>query len=429
MKPSLLSKEKNDAKFTMTFSAEDFEKAVNVVYQKNKGKFAVDGFRKGKAPRKLIESNFGEDVFYEDAINEMFAVGYPEALEALSLNPVDRPSADFGDEKIEKGKEFTVNITVTCMPEFEVKDYKGVKIEKIEHPVTDEEVNKELEALQKRNARIVLVDRPAKEGDTVLIDYSGFVGEEQFEGGTAERQPLNLGSNTFIPGFEEQLVGVTVGEERDVKVTFPADYHAENLAGKEAVFKCKAHEIKEQELPVIDDDFAKDVSEFDTLDELKKDTKEKLEKTAVEAVEYETKNAVLEKVYEANEVDIPNCMVEEQLNDMLKEFEQQLSQQGLNLEMYCKYLNKEMKDLKEDLRADAQKKVKTRLVVEAVADMEKIEVSKEEMEKEMQAMAEQYKMELAKLQAMMHLENLSYLQQDIKMRKAIKFMFENAIIE
>ncbi|MEA4986791.1 MAG: trigger factor [Anaerovorax sp.] len=429
MKATLLTKEKNDAKFTMTFSAEDFEKALGEAYQKNKGKFVVDGFRKGKAPRKLIESKFGEDVFYEDAINEMFAAGYPQALEELSLNPVDRPSADFGEEKIEKGKDFTVTITVTCMPEFEIKDYKGVKVEKIEHPVTDEDVNKELEGLQKRNARMVVVDRAAKEGDTVLIDYAGFVGEEQFEGGTAERQPLTLGSNTFIPGFEEQLIGANAGEERDVKVTFPEEYHAENLAGKEAVFKCKVHEIKEQELPALDDDFAKDVSEFDTLEELKKDTREKLEKAATEAVEYETKNAVLEKVYEANEIDIPDCMVEDQLNEMLQEFEQQLSRQGLNLQMYCQYLNKELKELREDLRADAQKKVKTRLVIEAVADAEKMEVSKEEMEKEMQAMADMYKMELSKLQAMMHMENLAYLQQDIKMRKAIEFMFENAIIE
>ncbi len=429
MKAILLGKERNDAKFTMTFSADDFEKALGEVYQKNKGKFAVDGFRKGKAPRKLIEAKFGEDVFFEDAINEMFSAGYPQALEELSLNPVDRPSADFGEEKIEKGKDFTVTITVTCMPEFEIKDYKGVKVEKIEHPVTEDDVNKELEALQKRNARMVIVDREAKDGDTVLIDYSGFVGEEQFEGGTAERQPLTLGSNTFIPGFEEQLIGAKVGEEKDVKVTFPEEYHAENLAGKEAVFKCKVHEIKEQELPVLDDEFAKDVSEFDTLDELKKDLEEKLEKTAKEAVEYETKNAVMEKVYAANEIDIPDSMVEDQLEEMLREFEQQLAQQGLNLQMYCQYLNKELKDLREDLRADAQKKVKSRLVVEAVADAEKIEVSKEEMEEELQAMADMYKMELAKLQEMMHVENMGYLRQDIKMRKAIQFMFENAIIE
>lgn len=429
MKATLLGKEKNDAKFSMTFSAEDFEKALNDAYQAEKGKYAVDGFRKGKAPRKLIEARFGADVFFEEAMNHMFSSGYPQSLKDLELNPVDRPNIEFGEEKLEKGKDFIVTVTVSCMPEFEVKDYKGVKVAKVEHPVTEEDITKELEALQKRNARLLVVEREAKDGDTVLIDYSGFVGEEQFEGGTAERQPLVLGSNTFIPGFEEQLVGAKAGDDLEVKVTFPEEYHAENLAGKEAVFKCTVHEVKEEELPVLDDDFAKDVSEFDTLDELKNDTKGKLEKAAADAVEYETKNAVLEKVYAANDVDIPNVMIEDQLNEMLGEFEQQLSHQGLNLEMYCQYLQKDQSELRNELRGDAEKKVKTRLVVEAVAAAEKMEATKEDIEKEMEAMAVQYKMEVEKLQEMMNVDNFTYLQQDIKMRKAIEFMFENAIIE
>ena len=429
MKATLLSKEKNDAKFTMTFSAEDFEKALNEAYREEKHKFVVDGFRKGKAPRKLIEAKFGEDVFFEEALNHMFAAGYPQSLTDLALNPVDRPNVEFGEEKLEKGKDFSVTVTVTCMPEVEVKDYKGVKVQKIEHPVTEEDVTKEIEALQKRNARVVVVDREAKECDTVLIDYAGFVGEEQFEGGTAERQPLVLGSKTFIPGFEEQLVGAKAGDEVDVKVTFPEEYHAENLAGKDAVFKCKVHEVKEEELPVLDDDFAKDVSEFDTLEELKNSTKEKLEKAAADAVEYETKNAVLEKVYEATEVDIPEVMVKDQLDDMLSEFSQQLSYQGLNLDMYCQYLQKDINALREELRPDAEKKVKTRLIVEAVAEAEKMEATDEDVEKELEAMAARYKMETAKLKEMMHVENLMYLRQDIKMRKAIEFMFENAVIE
>ena len=429
MKATLLSKEKNDAKFTMTFSAEDFEKALNDAYQAEKGKYAIDGFRKGKAPRKLIEARFGADVFFEEALNGMFAAGYPQSLVDLSLNPVDRPNVDFGEEKLEKGKDFSVTVTVTCMPEFEVKDYKGVRVEKVEHPVADEDVKKELEALQKRNARLVVVDREAKDGDTVLIDYAGFVGEEQFEGGTAERQPLVLGSKTFIPGFEEQLEGTKAGDDVEVKVTFPEEYHAEDLAGQEAVFKCKVHEVKEQELPLLDDDFAKDVSEFDTLEELKVSTREKLEKTAAEAVEYETKNAVLEKVYAANEIDIPQIMIDDQVDEMLKEFEQQLKYQGLSLDMYCQYLQKDIDAVREELKGDAEKKVKARLVVEAVAAAENMEATEEDVEKEMAAMAAQYKMEVEKLREMMKVDNLSYLMQDIKMRKAIEFMFENAVIE
>jgi len=424
---TFISREKSQVKFTMEFTAEEFEKAVNDVYKSTRGKYAVDGFRKGKAPRKLIEARYGEDVFFEDAINNMFSKGYPEALDTLDLEPVDRPFADF--DKIEKNSDFKVTITVTVKPEFEVKDYKGVKVAKIEQNITDEDVEKELEALQKRNSRLVLVDRPAQDGDTVLIDYAGFVGEEQFEGGTAERQPLSLGSGTFIPGFEEQLVGAVAGEERDVKVTFPEEYHSADLAGKEAVFKCKVHEIKEMEKPELNDEFAKDVSEFDTLDELKKDSREKLEKSAESKVEYETKNAVLEKVFEANEIDIPDVMVEEQIDDMMREFDQQLRYQGMDLQKYFEYLQKDPKEFREELRADAFKKVKTRLLVEAVADAEKFEATDEDVEAELKAMADQYKMEVDKLKEMMKADNFAMLAKDIKMRKAVDFMFENAIVE
>ncbi|MDF2655294.1 MAG: trigger factor [Bacillota bacterium] len=424
---TFISREKNQVKFTMEFTAEEFDKAVTDAYQATKGKYVIDGFRKGKAPRKLIETRYGEDVFFEDAINNMFSKGYPEALDALDLYPVDRPSADF--DSIEKGQGFKVTITVTVKPEFEVKDYKGVKVAKVEHNITEEDVEKELETLQKRNSRLVLVDRPAQDGDTVLIDYAGFVGEEQFEGGTAERQPLSLGSGTFIPGFEEQLVGAVAGEERDVKVTFPEEYHSADLAGKEAIFKCKVHEIKEMEKPELNDEFAKDVSEFDTLEELKNDSREKLEKAAVSKAEYETKNAVLEKVYEANEIDIPEVMVEEQIDEMMREFDQQLRYQGLDLEKYFEYLQKDPKEFRDELRADAFKKVKTRLVVEAVAEAEKLEANDEEVETELKAMADQYKMEVEKLKEMLNADNFALLAKDIKMRKAVDFMFENAIVE
>lgn len=424
---TFISKEKNQVKFTMEFSGEEFEKAINDAYQATKGKFTIDGFRKGKAPRKLIEARYGEDIFYEDAINNLFSSKYPEAIDELKLNPIDKPSVEIGD--FEKGKGFIATVDVTVKPEFEIKDYKGVKVSKVEYNVTDEDVAKELEALQKRNARLVLVDRPAQIGDTVMLDYAGFIGDEQFEGGTAERQPLTLGSGTFIPGFEEQLVGAVANEQREVKVTFPEDYHAQALAGKEAVFKCTVHEIKEEEKPELNDEFAKDVSEFDTLEELKKDTREKLEKAAKFREEYETKNAILEKIYEANEIDIPDVMVEDQIDETMAEFEQQLKVQGFDLERYFALAQKSMQEFRDDIRTDAYKKVKTRLLVEAVADAEKLEATEDEVNAELQTIADQYQIDVEKLKQAMNGENLFFMAQDIKMKKAIDFMFENAIVE
>jgi len=426
MKATFISKDKNDVKFSMEFTAEEFEKAVDEAYMKNRGKYAVDGFRKGKAPRKLIETHYGEGVFIEDGINNIFATSYPAAIDELKLDPVDRPSVDF--DKFEKGQDFTVSVTVTVAPEIDIKDYKGIEIDKIVHEISDEDVQKELEAIQKRNSRLVLVDRAAKNGDTVLIDYAGFVGDVQFEGGTAERQPLTLGSGSFIPGFEDQLVGASVGDDIDVKVTFPEEYHSEELSGKEAVFKVKVHEIKENEMPEINDEFAKDVSEFDTLDELKADTRAKLEKTAESKAEYETKNALLEKLYNANEIDIPDIMIEEQIDDMMAEFDNQLRYQGLDLAKYFEYLGKDPKEFRDELRGDAYKKVKTRLLVEAVADAEKLEVSEEEIENEIKAMAEQYKMDIEKIKKSMKTENYSFLVKDIKMRKAVDFIVDSAVI-
>ena len=298
MKATFISREKNDVKFTMEFTAEEFEAAQVKAYQANKGKFVVDGFRKGKAPRSIIEKRFGEGIFFEDAIDELFRENYAKALLELELEVIDSPAAEFSE--IKKGEGFTATITVACYPVVEIKDYKGVEIEKIVNEVADEDVERDIEQLQKRNARVVLVEREAKEGDTVLFDYAGFVGEEQFEGGTAERQELRLGSGMFIPGFEEQLVGATPGEKRDVVVTFPEEYHAPDLAGKEAVFHCLVHEIKEEILPELDDEFAKDVSEFDTLDELKAATREKLEKYAAAGAETQMQDKALEKVQKQN---------------------------------------------------------------------------------------------------------------------------------
>lgn len=426
MKSTFVSREKNDVKFTMEFTAEEFEQAVIKAYQENKGKFSLNGFRKGKAPRKLIETQYGEDVFFEDAINKMFSENYPTALDELSVDVVDKPKADFS--KIEKGKDFTITINVEAYPEIEVKDYKGVKIDKIEFPVTDEDVDKEMEALRKKNSRLILADRCVKDGDMILLDYMGFVGEHQFEGGTAERYPLKIGSNSFIPGFEEQLIDAAVGEERDVKVTFPEEYHSEDLAGKEAIFKCKVHEIKEEELPELNDEFAKDVSEHDTLEELKAETKLNLEKSAEARALNKMKNDVIEKVFNANEVEIPKIMIEEEIDSMMNEFKQQLSQQGLNLEQYFDYLQKDAASFREDLREEATKKVKTRMLVAAVAKTEAIEATKEEIDKELELMAIQYKLDVDKIKEMLGAENFSFLEKDIKIRKAVDFMYENAEI-
>jgi len=426
MKATFVSREKNDVKFTMEFTAEEFEQAVIKAYQENKGKFSLNGFRKGKAPRKLIEAQYGEDVFYEDAINDMFSANYPVALDQLSIDVVDRPKADFSE--IEKGKDFTITINVEAYPEIQVKDYIGVEIEKIEFPVTEEDVEKEMEALRSRNARLVLADRPVKEGDMILLDYMGFVGDVAFEGGTAERYQLKIGSNSFIPGFEEQLIDAVVGEDRDVLVTFPEEYHSEELAGKEAVFKCKVHEIKEEELPELNDEFAKDVSEHDTIAELKADTKGKLEKSADARALNKMKNDVIEKVFHANEIDVPKVMVNEEIDAMMNEFNQQLSYQGLNLDQYFEYLQKDPAEFREELREEAAKKVKTRMLVAAVAKAEAIQATTEEIDKELELMAVQYKLDVDKIREMLGAENFSFIEKDIIIKKAVEFMYEKAKI-
>ena len=323
MKTTFISKENNQVKFTMDFTAEEFEAAVVKAYQASKNQFMIDGFRKGKAPRSIIEKHYGEGVFFEDAINNMFQENYPEAIRELQLEVIDSPAAEFSE--IGKGKPLTITITVAVYPVVDVKDYLGVEVEEVIQTVAAEDVDREIEMLQKRNARMVVAERPVEDGDTVILDYSGFVGEEQFEGGTAERQELKIGSGMFIPGFEEQLVGVNAGEDKDVTVTFPEEYHAPDLAGKEAVFHCHIHEIKVEELPELDDEFAKDVSEYDTLDELKKATEERLQTNADAMALNAAKDAVIEKVYEANKPEVPAVMVEDEIDRMAQELDHQLS--------------------------------------------------------------------------------------------------------
>lgn len=425
MKSTLISKENNEAKFTMDFTAEEFENAVINVYKAQKDKFSIDGFRKGKAPRSIIEKKYGEGIFFEDAINDLFSANYPVAVNELALDVIDSPRAEFS--QIKKGEDFSVTITVACYPEIEVKDYKGVEIETVASEVTDEDIENELKSMAKRNSRMVAVERPAQEGDTVLIDYEGWVGDTQFEGGTAERQPLKLGSGTFIPGFEEQLIGVSTGEDKDVKVTFPEEYHAEELAGKEAVFKCKVHEIKEEEMPEINDEFVKDVSEFDTLDELKADVRSNLEKSKAARAEAQMKNSVIEKVYEANDIDVPDVMVESEIDNMVAEFEQSLSSQGMELNSYLEYFGKDANGFREELKEEAFKKTKTRMIVSAVAEQEKLEASEEDITAEFENMAKQYGLEADKIREMIGVQNIGMIAGDIRMRKAVDFMYDNAV--
>ena len=401
MKAEFISKDKNVVKFNMEISAEEFEAGIVKAYQKEKGKFVVDGFRKGKVPRKIIEARFGEDVFFEEAINLILQEEYPKAVDELGLSVINRPDLDI--DGIKKGEGFVVNVTVEVYPEIEVKDYKGVEIEKISEELDEDAVQKELEALQKRNARLVSVDRKAQDGDTVIIDYAGFVGEDQFEGGTAENHSLKLGSGAFIPGFEEQLIGKKAGEEAEVKVTFPEEYHAPDLAGKEAVFKCKVHEVKAEELPKLDDDFASDVSEFDTLDEFKKDLQEKLEESAKKTAVQRMQDAAVRAVVDANDFDIPEVIVDDEIQAMIRDFDRQLSYQGLNIQQFMQFSGKEMEEIKKEFKEDAEKRAKTKMVIEAVAKKENFEVTDEEIEEA--------------------------TMMELKMRKAVDFIYDNAVVK
>jgi len=425
MKTTLVSKENNEVKLTMDFTAEEFEEAVNKVYKKNKGQFAIDGFRKGKAPRSIIERHYGEGVFYEDAINDIFGENYPKAVTELDIEVIDRPDVDFSE--IGKGKPFTVTVKVPVFPVVEVNDYFGIEADQIEQEVEAEEVEKEIEALQKRNGRMVVVERPVKDGDTVLLDYSGFVGDEQFEGGTAERQELKIGSGMFIPGFEEQLVDAKSGEKVDVQVKFPEEYQEETLAGKDAVFHCLIHEVKEEQLPDLDDEFAKDVSEFDTLEELKEQTKKDLQSSKDSQAENAAKNSVIEKVYEANKVEVPAVMVEDEIDNMIQELDQQLRYQGLSIDQYVQFTGKDMKSFRDELREDAKKKVITRVVLLSIADKENIEITDEDLDREMADMAKQYDMEVEKIKEALE-GSMSYFKKDMLVNKVIDALYDKAEI-
>lgn len=427
MKATLLAKENGEARFTIEFSAEELEGAKVKVYQAKKDQFVIDGFRKGKAPRSIIEKKYGEEIFLDDAINDLLGTGYPDALKELDIDVIDQPRVEFG--KLEKDAPFVATITVAVYPEIEVKDYKGVEIERIDDEVTAEDVEKELANMQKRNARMVSVDRAVEDGDHIILDYKGFVGEEQFEGGTAEGYPLVIGSGSFIPGFEEQLVGANKEEEVEVKVTFPEEYHSEDLAGKDAVFKCVVHEVKYEELPELDDEFAKDVSEHDTLEELKKETEENIAKAKKSWAENQMKDKAIDAVCEKNEFDIPEVMVEDEITQMIRELDMQLQQQGLGFQQYLQFMGKEMADFREEVKEDASKRVKMRMVINAIVDAENIEATEEEIEKEIELLAIQYGIEAQQVKDMLGEYNLQFIGKDVKVKKAVDFIFDNAVIK
>ncbi len=417
--------ENNVASLEIKVSPEDFGKAMQRAYKKNVKRFNIPGFRKGKAPMKVIELHYGEGVFYEDAFDFVFPDAYRAAIEKNELEPVAQPDIDI--ETINKKDGLVIKAEVAVKPEVTLGEYKGIEVEKREVNVTDEDVEKELERMQNQNARLITVeDRPVKKGDITIIDFKGYVDGEAFEGGEAQNYSLEIGSNQFIPGFEKQLVGAEKEKEVKVEATFPEDYHAKELAGKNTIFEVKVNEIKEKEIPALDDEFAKDVSEFDTLEELKEDIKKNMEEQKEHEIKHEIEDAIIEKVVENAQMTIPDAMVEEEVKRTLNQFDYQLRSQGITLEDYFKYTNIEEKQFKDSLKGDAKKKVEADLTLEKIIEEEKIEATDEEVQQELEDMAKQYGQEVEKLKETLGDSQMEYIKNIIKRRKCIAFLVENS---
>ncbi|MED1748337.1 MULTISPECIES: trigger factor [Bacillus] len=415
--------EGNEGVLTVEVDAETFNKALDDAFKKVVKQVSIPGFRKGKVPRGLFEQRFGVESLYQDALDILLPVEYPKAIDEAGIEPVDRPEIDV--EKIEKGESLIFTAKVTVKPEVKLGDYKGLNVEKDDTTVTDEDVQEELKALQNRQAELVVKEEGTIEnGDTVVLDFEGFVDGEAFEGGKAENYSLEIGSGSFIPGFEEQLVGLEAGAEKDVEVTFPEEYHAEDLAGKPAVFKVKIHEIKAKELPALDDEFAKDVDEeVETLAELTEKTKKRLEEAKENEAEGKLREELVAKASENAEVDVPQAMVDTELDRMMKEFEQRLQMQGMNLELYFQFSGQDEDALKEQMKEDAAKRVKSNLTLEAIAAAEDLQVSDEEVEEELSKMAEAYNMPVENIKQA--IGSTDAMKEDLKVRKAIDFLVEN----
>ena len=414
---------KNEVKLTFNIEAEKFEEAMKKVYVKTAKYFNIPGFRKGKAPMQLVERQYGSAIFYEDAFNELVPDIYDEAIKENKIEAVSRPNIDI--VQMEKGKELIFTATVETKPEVELGKYKGIEIKKIEYNTTDKDIEHELGHMAERNSRLVSIeDRPVEKGDITTIDFVGSIDGVEFEGGKAENHELEIGSNTFKPGFEDQIIGMKIDEEKDIKVKFPEDYFSKDLAGKDAIFKVTLHEIKKKELPKIDDEFAKDVSEFDTLDELKNSIKEKLDTENTEKAKYETEEEAIKVVCDNTKLDIPNGMIELEIDNMVKDMENRLSYQGLNLNQYLQIMGKTETEIRDSFKEQAEKNIKSRLVLEAIVKAEKIEVTPEEVSDKIKEMAKQYGRKEDELLANEQLKE--YIEGNLKTEKAIDFIVKNA---
>lgn len=418
--------EKNMAKLTIEVSAEDFDAAIQKAYLKNKGKISIPGFRKGKAPRKMIEKMYGAGIFYEDAVNDLIPEKYAEEADNCDLEIVSQPKIDV--VQVEAGKPFIFTAEVALKPEVTLGEYKGIEVEKKNIEVTDEEIQAEVDKERENNSRVIDVDdRAVENGDMVKLDFEGFVDGVAFEGGKGENYDLTIGSGSFIPGFEEQLVGAKIGEEKEVNVTFPEDYHSADLAGKAAVFKCTVNEIKVKELPEADDDFAQDVSEFDTLDEYKEDIRKKLTEEKEKEAKTAKEVAVVEKIVENATMEIPDAMVDNQVRQMADDFAQRIQSQGLTVEQYFQFTGMTAEKLLEQMRPEALKRIQNSLVLEAVAEAEQVEVSEERLEEELTKMAEAYSMELDKLKELVSDEMKEQIKKDLAVQAAVDLVRDAAV--
>lgn len=414
--------ENNMAKLTIEVAAEEFVAATKKAYNKNKNQISVQGFRKGKAPQAIIEKLYGASIFYEDAANDLIPGAYEAAAKESGLDITSYPSIDV--VQVEKGKPFIFTAEVALRPDVELGEYKGVEIEKVNAEVTEEDIEAEIKKVQEQNAREVTVDRPAENGDTVMIDYEGSVDGELFEGGSAEGYGLVLGSGSFIPGFEDQLIGASAGADVDVHVTFPEAYHADDLAGKEALFKVKVHEVKTKDYPIVDDEFAQDVSDFDTLEEYKEDLKKNLAEKKVQEAKAEKQQKVMDVVVGNAKMDIPEAMVRKSTDDMMNQYAQELGAQGLSMDVYFKYTGMTPQQLAEQLKPQALANIKNRLVLDAIVAAENIEITDDEIEAEIQRLAESWNMEADKVRSYM---DVDLMRNDMSAQKALEMITDAAV--
>ena len=419
------TKNANEVKLEITIEAEKFENAIKKVYFQNAKYFNIPGFRKGKAPQNIVEKYYGKEIFYEDAFNDIAGEEYEKAIEESKIDVVSKPEIDI--VKMEKGQDLIFTAVVQTKPEVELGKYKGIEIAKIEYNVTDADIEAELKQMQEKNARMVSVETPVENGNVAVIDFEGFVDGVAFDGGKAENHELEIGSGTFIPGFEDQVIGMKVEEEKEINVKFPDEYFSKDLAGKDATFKVKVHEIKKKELPELDDEFAKDVSEFDTLKELKASIKERLENSNKEKEKYEKQEAVMKIIVDEMKVDIPSGMIELEIDNMVKDMEQRMSYQGLKFEQYLKMLNKTEEEFRKECEPQAIEAIKSRLALEAIIKKEKIEATEEEIKDKIKEMAENYGRKAEDLENNDNIKN--YIKQGIENEKAMEFLIENSKVK